>query len=58
MGKSKNKNTTKSTGTWINMYLNWVKHRAEVLEKEKVLSKKLDNITFFYGTEKARRTNL
>ena len=40
------------------MYLNWVKHRAEVLEKEKVLSKKLDNITFFYGTEKARRTNL
>ena len=36
MNKSTNKNTTKATGTWMNMYLTWVKHRAEMLEKEKV----------------------
>ena len=36
MDKSTNKNTTKATGTLMNMYLTWVKHRAEMLEKEKV----------------------
>ena len=59
MNKSKNKNTTEATGTWRNVYLTWVKHRAEVLERKKVEPKKLDEILhFFYGTEKARRTSL
>ena len=36
MDKSKYKNTTKATGTWMNVYLTSVEHRTERLEKEKV----------------------
>ena len=53
MDMSKNKNTTKAARTWMNMYL-----RAGVFEKEIVEPKKLDEITFFYGTEKARGASL
>ena len=59
MDKSKNKNTTKVTATWMNVYQTWAKHRAEVLEIVKLEPKKPDKILhFFYGTEKTRRTRL
>ena len=44
MDKSKNKNTTKTTVTWMNLYHTWAKHRGKVLEIEKVEPKKLDEI--------------
>ena len=46
MAKSKNKNTTKLTATWRNVYHTWVKHRGEVLEIKKLGPK---NLTKFYN---------
>ena len=43
--KSKNKNTTKATVTWMSVYHTWAKHRGEVLKIEKVEPK---NLTKFY----------
>ena len=48
MDKSKNKNTTKATATWMNLYHTLAKHRREVLEIEKVEPKKLDEILHYF----------
>ena len=48
MDKSKNKNTTKVTVTWMNVYHTWAKHRGEVLEIVKLEPKKLDKILHFF----------
>ena len=51
MDKSKNKNTTKATKMWMNVYQTGAKHR-EVLEIEKIeLLKKLDEILQHFFTE-------
>ena len=59
MDKSKNKNATKATATWMNVYT-WAKHRGQVLEVEKVEPKKLDKFLqhFFTKLKKTRRTRL
>ena len=55
----RNKNTTKVTTTWMNMYHTWSKHRGEVLEIAKVERKKLEE-TFYFFTKlkKTRQTRL
>ena len=45
-GKVGNKNTTKATATWMNVYHTWAKHKREVLEIEKAEPKKLHSQHF------------
>ena len=42
--KSKNKQMAKATAACMNVYHTWAKPRGEVLELEKVESKKLDEV--------------
>ena len=49
--KSKNKKMTKVTDACMNVYHTWAKPRGEVLELEKVESKKLDEILQYFFTE-------
>ena len=51
MNKSKNKNTTKATAKWMNVYHTWAKHKGEVLEIGKLEPKKLDEILHHSFTE-------
>ena len=44
MNKSKNKNTTKATAKWMNVYHTWAKQKGEVLEIGKLEPKNLDEI--------------
>ena len=49
--KSKNKKMAKATAACMNLHHTWAKPRGEVLELEKVESKKLDEIYNIFFTE-------